>query len=68
MTKKFSNENATFDMICEMYSETPIHFDGLFSERIYFRDKTLIVGTTIITFASVIYYAFPPPRLSIGTF
>lgn len=50
------------------FRNTNIHSDGLFSEHIYFRDKTLIVGTTIIMFAIVIYYAFPPLRLSIGTF
>lgn len=40
----------------------------MFSEHIYFRDKTLIVETTIIMFVIVIYYAFPLLRLSIGTF
>lgn len=53
--------------ICKMYSEILIYSDGLFSEHIYFRD-TLIVGTTIIMFVTVIYYAFPLLRLSIGTF
>lgn len=52
--KKVLKQNATFNMICELHSEIPIHSDELFSEHIYFRDKTLIVGTTIM-FASVIY-------------
>lgn len=53
-------------MMRKVCSEIWIHFDGLFSEHIYFRDKTPIVGTTIIMF--VIYYVFPLLRLSIGTF
>lgn len=50
------------------FRNTNTHTPELFSEHIYFPDKTLIVGTTIIMFAIAIYYAFPPLRLSIGTF